>query len=115
MHELSVALALLDEVNGAARRDGIERVIAVHVRIGALSGVARDALLFSWEMASAESVAEGSELRVEEVPVEVMCERCGEARSPLPGTGLVCPVCGTICPSVVRGREVQIVAMEVPA
>jgi hydrogenase nickel incorporation protein HypA/HybF len=115
MHELSVALTLLDGVSEAALRDGIERVTAVHVRIGALSGIARDALLFSWDMASAESIAAGSELRIEDVPVAVFCERCKRERSPAPGTGLLCPVCGAASPTIVRGRELQIVAMEVPA
>ena len=36
MHELSVALSLLEGVQEAAARDGIDRVIAVHIRVGAL-------------------------------------------------------------------------------
>lgn len=115
MHELSVALALLNGVNEAAERDGIERVSAVHVKVGALSGIARDALLFSWEMACADTIAAGSELRIEDVPVEVFCDQCGETRAPVLGTGLLCPVCGVPAPNIVRGRELQIVAMEVPA
>ena len=34
---------------------------------------------------------------------------------PKPGTGLVCPVCGRAAPRVLRGQELQLVAMEVPA
>ena len=114
MHELSVALSLLEGIEETASRDGIARVLAVHVRIGAMSGIAPDALRFSWELATAGTVAADSKLRIEDVPLAVRCERCGEDREPRAAGGLVCPVCGTVCPTIVRGRELQLVAMEVP-
>ena len=114
MHELSVALDLLEGVRQTAARDGIAKVLAVHVRIGALSGIAPDALRFSWELATAGTVAADSALRIEDVPLVVFCERCAAERSPRAATGLVCPSCGSACPNIVRGRELQLVAMEVP-
>jgi hydrogenase nickel incorporation protein HypA/HybF len=115
LHEISVALSLLDGVRKAALEQGVERVNAVHVRVGALSGIARDALLFSWDVATADSVAQGSELRIEEIPLVVFCEHCAGERAPLPGSGLLCPECGHASPRIVHGREMQLVAMEVPA
>jgi hydrogenase nickel incorporation protein HypA/HybF len=114
LHELSVALGLLEGIEEAAARDGVERVLSVHVRVGAMSGIAPDALRFSWELATAGTVAADSVLRIEDVPLAVRCERCGEDREPRAAGGLVCPVCGTVCPTIVRGRELQLVAMEVP-
>lgn len=114
MHELSVALSLLDGVRETAARDRIERVLAVHVRVGALSGIAPEALRFSWELASAGTVAAESMLRIEDVPLVVFCERCAAERAPRPATGLVCPDCGSACPAILHGRELELVAMEVP-
>ena len=114
MHELSVALDLLEGVQQTATRDGIDRILAVHVRIGALSGIAPDALRFSWELATAGTVAADSALRIEDVPLVVFCERCAAERAPRAASGLVCPACGSACPTIVRGRELQLVAMEVP-
>jgi len=115
VHEITVALSLLDGVQATAEEQGIERVSAVLVRVGALSGIVRDALLFSWDVATAQTIAEGSELRIEEVPLVIFCEFCEAEREPRPGSGLVCPECGTPSPRIVRGREMQLVAMEVPA
>jgi hydrogenase nickel incorporation protein HypA/HybF len=115
VHEITVALSLLDGVQATALEQGIERVSAVNVRVGALSGVVRDALLFSWDVATAQTVAAGSELRIEEVPLVVFCEQCECERAPLPGYGLVCPECGTPSPRILSGREMQLVSMEVPA
>ena len=98
-----------------ALEQGIDRVTAVHVRLGALSGIVRDALEFSWDVATAQTIAEGSRLCIEEIPLVVFCELCEDERAPQPGSGLVCPDCGTPSPRIVRGREMQLVAMEVPA
>lgn len=113
MHELSVALSLLDGVKAAAVREGATCVRAVHLKIGALSGIAPDALTFSWDMAAADTVAAGSRLEIEHVPLAVFCERCEAEQSPAPGTGLLCPACARPAPRIVRGRELQLVAMEV--
>lgn len=115
MHELSVALSVLDGVTRTASAQGIERVSAVHLRVGSLSGVAPDALAFSWEFATADTIAAGSRLEIERVPLAVFCEHCGAEREPAPGTGLLCPTCSTPAERIVRGRELQVVAMEVPA
>jgi hydrogenase nickel incorporation protein HypA/HybF len=114
VHEISVALSLLEGVESTAREQGIDRVAAVHVRVGALSGVVRDALVFSWDVVTAETICEGSQLRVEEVPLVIYCERCEGERAPRPGSGLLCPECANVAPRIVRGREMQLVAMEVP-
>ncbi|HEX3468323.1 MAG TPA: hydrogenase maturation nickel metallochaperone HypA [Candidatus Elarobacter sp.] len=115
MHELSVAMGLIEEIEEAAARDGLTAVRSVHLRVGALSGIAPDALRFSWELATAGTVAENSTLEIEDVPLIVHCASCGEDRAPAAAAGLVCPVCDTVCPTIVRGRELQLVAMEVPA
>ncbi len=114
MHEVTVALSLLEGVETFARAQGIERVTRVNVRIGALSGIVRDALLFSWDVASAETVAAGSELSVEEIALTVYCERCESERAPVPGSGLLCPACGLPAPRIVSGREMHLVSLEVP-
>ena len=67
MHELSIAMSIADAAAEEASRHAGSRVCAVHLRLGALSGVAKDALLFSWE-ASREDAGLGSAcLIIEEV------------------------------------------------
>jgi hydrogenase nickel incorporation protein HypA/HybF len=114
MHELSVALGLIEGIQESASRDGFERVLAVHVRVGALSGIAPDALRFSWKLASAGTLASDSTLEIEDVPLVVFCEYCEDERTPHPGSGLLCPQCARACTTIVHGRELQLVAVEVP-
>ncbi len=113
MHELTFALSLLDEVGAAAERERATRVTSVHLRLGRMSGVVRDALLFSWELARADTVASDAVLVIDEVPVAVWCPKCDGERAVRDGEGLTCVQCGTIAPTIVRGREVELTSMEV--
>ncbi len=113
MHELSVALSLLEAVDAAAQREGAQRVASVRLRLGRMSGVVRDALVFSWEVARADTIAHDAMLIIEDVPVAVLCPTCKGERAVNDGEGLTCAVCGTVAPTIVRGRELELVALEV--
>jgi hydrogenase nickel incorporation protein HypA/HybF len=65
MHELSVALSLVDIATEEGGRLG-GRVCAVHVKIGQLAGVAKEALAFSYDIACQDTPIAGSRLVIEE-------------------------------------------------
>jgi hydrogenase nickel incorporation protein HypA/HybF len=112
MHELSIALGIVDvAAEEAARRAG-GRVAAVHLRLGRLSGVVPDALRSAFELARENSPLAAAELVIEEVPVAAHCPACAAERA-VPFPELVCPTCGTPTPEVVRGRELEVVALEI--
>ncbi len=64
MHELSIALSIVDGVREEAEKRGIASVGAVHLRLGPLAGVDRDALLFSYPMACEGTPLENSRLEI---------------------------------------------------
>jgi hydrogenase nickel incorporation protein HypA/HybF len=113
MHELSIAMSLIDVASEEAARQGAGRVVAVHVRLGPLSGVVKEALAFSFDVAAAGTPLEGARLRIEDVPVRVFCRRCRQER-PLAGVPpLRCPDCDTPTPDVVDGRECLLTGLEI--
>ncbi len=85
----------------------------MRLRIGRLSGVTPDALQFAWELARADTVAADAELCIEDIPVAIFCADCQREGEPVDGGGLVCSACGQAAPTIVRGRELELVAMEV--
>ena len=112
MHELSIAMGIVDAALEEARQRAVH-VTAVHLRLGALSGVVKDALLFSYEVACQDTALEGSQLMVEEVPVIVFCPQCNERRT-LPSVQLfACPECGALTGQIVQGKELEVFALEV--
>lgn len=112
MHELSIATSLVEIACEKAAGLGDVRVEALHLRLGPLSGVVRDALLFCFEIAAQGTKLEGARLEIEDVPLAVMCPSCGEERQ-LAGFPLVCPVCETPTPRVLAGGELELRALEV--
>lgn len=113
MHELSIALSIIEGATEEARRRGGVKVNAVHLKLGRLSGVVKEALLFSYELACEGTVLEGSRLVIEETPCAVFCPRCEVERAPTSIQKMCCPVCGALTPQVAQGREIELVALEI--
>jgi len=66
MHELSIALEIIELAEEALSRHGGERVKAVYIQVGPLAGVTREALLFSFGIACEGTTVEGSSLLIQE-------------------------------------------------
>jgi|SRR5579863_2083677 len=112
MHELSIAMSILELVQKESEQREVE-VCAVHLRLGELSGVAKEALLGSFEMAREDSPLKGVRLIIEELPVLIFCATC-QAQRPISSVQLFCCVeCGTPSGDVVQGKELEVVALEI--
>ncbi len=113
MHELSIAYSVVEIATQSAVEAGATRVNSVHVRLGALSGVVRGALEFSYEIACAGTMLEGSTLVVRELPVRVYCAVC-DREVELPSVQhFCCPLCDTPSGDLRQGREMDVEAIEV--
>jgi hydrogenase nickel incorporation protein HypA/HybF len=112
MHELSIALSILEIVEEQSHRRGDAGVAAVHIKLGPLSGVIGEALLSAFELARECSAFEKCDLIIEETPLIAFCPSCQEARNLDSVQLLLCPVCGVPTPEILSGRELEITAME---
>ena len=106
-------MSLVDVASEAASRLGSVRVEALHVKLGALSGVVKEALAFSFEIATQGTALEGARLDIEDVPVTAFCPRCDAERTLDALLLLRCPVCDGALTEVRHGRELELTALEV--
>lgn len=113
MHELSIAMSMIEMAEEEAARRGGASVSAIHLKLGELSGVVKEALLFSYEVACEGTLLEGSRLVIEEVPVVVYCTACEAERAIKSVQQFCCAVCHAPSSQVVRGRELEVVALEI--
>ena len=113
MHELSIALNMVDIAAEAARKNGGGRVEALYLKLGMLSGVAKDALLFCWELACKNTALEGARLVIDEIPVVVRCSVCGTDGKLESINRLACPLCDSSVSTIVEGKELQITELEI--
>ncbi len=112
MHELSIALSILEVVGEEMERRGNVRVEAIHLKLGPLSGVVKDALVSAFELASEQTDFAQCSLVIEDVPISIHCSRCNAERPVHSIQSFYCVDCGTPASEVVHGRELQVSALE---
>jgi len=115
MHELSIALSIVDGVLEEAERRGVGPVETVHLRVGRLSGIDKNALLFSYRVACENTPLADSRLLVEDVDVLIHCPACRAERSAESFPLLLCPQCGSPADRVLKGEELEITGLEIAA
>ncbi len=113
MHELSIALNLIEIAETAAHNAGAARVETVYLKLGVFSGVVKEALFFAYDTATKGTLLEGSRLEIEDVPLVVYCPTC-QQEVELPSIQqFQCPVCGTPAAEIRRGTELELTTMEI--
>ncbi len=106
-------MSILDVVEEESARQGDARVLAVHLKLGALSGVVKEALLASFERAREGTALDGCNLIIEEIPIAIDCEHCGTTRPVVSIQEMRCRICGAPAKKVVAGRELEVSAIEI--
>ncbi len=112
MHELSIAVSIVDMAQEEAERRGV-RVEAVHLKLGPLSGVVAEALLSCYQIVCDDTPLRGSRLVIEETPVRVFCDQCQKERGLDSIQDFTCQVCGQPTPNVLQGKELEVTALEI--
>lgn len=112
MHELSIVMSLLDVAGEELERQGGGRVLALHLTVGPLAGVVREALASAFEQARAGSAFEGCRLVIQETPILIDCATCGAVRAARSIQDIRCDHCGAPAEKIVGGRELELTVME---
>lgn len=111
MHELSVAQALVEQIDAIARDHGADAATSFRVRIGPLSGVVPDLLESAFSLAAAGSLAEQAAMQLVEAPVRVRCQTCG-AETDAAMNRLLCGACGDWHTQLISGDELILESVE---
>jgi hydrogenase nickel incorporation protein HypA/HybF len=111
MHEFSVCIALMEQVERIAREHRARRVDRIVLQLGPLSGVEAPLLEHAWPLAAAGTIAADAELVIDAAPVRVKCTRCG-VESEAPPNRLLCAGCGDYRTRLVSGDEMLLAKLE---
>jgi hydrogenase nickel incorporation protein HypA/HybF len=107
VHELSIAREIIAIVTAETDKRHLGRVTAIHLRIGALSGVDPEALSFGFEAATLDTGLEGTRLVIQQIPVQAHCRACGQEFT-VEDLIFLCPGCHAADVEVTQGEEMQI-------
>lgn len=112
MHELSIAQSLVQLVTEQVAAEELPQVRNIKLRIGALSCVHPDSLLFSFDLVTQDTPLGGVELIIETIPVVIYCAQCNSLET-LPGIqSFRCPRCQQPSADIRAGRELDLEAIE---
>jgi hydrogenase nickel incorporation protein HypA/HybF len=111
MHELSVCLALMSQVERIATEHEAWRVEKIVLQIGPLSGIEPALLQNAFPLAAAGTRAEDADLVIEHSTIVVECTECG-ARTDAKPNRLICGDCGDFRTRMVSGEEMTLVSLE---
>lgn len=113
MHELSIAENLIEAAESAACAEGASAVVRIRIRLGEWAGVDAQALRFGFDVLARGTLLDGACFEIEEIAARVRCRACG-AESATDGMRIgVCGQCGSMQMQLTRGRELEIVEMEI--
>ncbi len=85
---------------------------AIHLKIGPLSGVVKEALVAAYELAAEQTPFADCRLVIEDVPILAYCSTC-EAQRPVRSIqSFQCAECGAPVSEVLQGRELLVSALE---
>ncbi|MBF0274929.1 MAG: hydrogenase maturation nickel metallochaperone HypA [Nitrospinae bacterium] len=107
MHEMSIALSIIDIAHSQAQKINAKKINEVEVEIGEMAGVVKEALLFCFDSASKGTSAEGAQLKVIDIPGEGKCSQCGN-EFPTSQEFSPCPKCGEFLVALIKGKELKV-------
>ncbi len=108
MHEMGIAMSILEACRTAVAKHGGGRLEEVRVAVGELSALEPDLLRFAWEAVVAAGPDAACHLDIEWRPARQLCAGCGEEKARAAGSWLrLCPDCGQPL-QIVGGDELDI-------
>lgn len=116
MHEFAITQQVLEIALDAAaahsRDGGAGRLAAIHVAIGALTGISEESMRFYFDVLAQNSAAGGVTLIVERRDAVAHCRACGWSAAVAPPLDPACPRCGAWGIEVEGGRDLVVERVE---
>ena len=112
MHELSIAMSIVDIAADYAARDNAKCVTEIEIEVGTLAGVVIDALDFAMEAAIKNTICEGAKWNIIEIKAKGSCPdknknyEISDLYSP-------CPYCGKYGHELTQGKELRVKSLMV--
>ena len=108
MHELGIVFHIIRSVEKVAAENDLEKVSAVVLELGEVSGVIPHELssCWNWAVKKTERMREAA-LVIETIPAVTFCEGCGQTYPTVP-QGKICPHCGSGETWLRQGNEIQL-------
>ncbi len=114
MHEVSIALGIVDELMRIAQQNNAKKIVNVKLKIGKMSGLVTDSLKFAFDAVKLEHpLLSSAEILINEVPLIYQCNDCGKNFDTEDICFPSCPNCESYNLKLISGEEQHIENVEV--
>lgn len=113
MHEVSIALGMIDELMRIAHENNAKKITNVNLKIGKRSGIVTDSLIFAFDAVKLEyPLLSSASICIEEVPTLFECKACGKTFEADNLYFPACPFCRSYSLTLLSGEEQHIENVE---
>jgi hydrogenase nickel incorporation protein HypA/HybF len=114
VHEVSIALGMIDELFRIAKENHAKKISLVKLKIGEMSGIVTDSLKFAFDAVKLEHpLLSEAEIIIEEVPMVYECNDCHVSFNAKDIYFPSCSECGSRNLKLISGQEQHIESVEV--
>lgn len=105
MHELSIAMHLVEQVVEVAQLNHMPRVDEVELETGILRQIIPELMQTAFKEATQETLADGAVLKITEKQAKARCQRCGLEFEP-EIDDFLCPKCRVADVEILSGNDI---------
>jgi hydrogenase nickel incorporation protein HypA/HybF len=114
MHEVSIALGMIDEISKIAQKNNAKKINSIHLNIGRMSGIVTDSLEFAFEALKPDyPLFSSATIFIQEVPLVYECNSCKKRFKTDDIYFPSCPACNSYYLNMLSGEEMNIGSLEV--
>jgi len=110
MHEMSIAVPLVQQLEALARKHNAVRVEAVSLAAGQMQHVVPELLVDAVAAAAEGTCVEGAEVQITPVPIKARCRAC-ESEFSADIDCFACPQCNQADVEIVEGNEITLMSV----
>lgn len=112
MHELSIAIGIVDIAVKETAKAEAEKVDLIELEIGTLAGIEFDSLDFVWPSAVKGTILEYAIKKINVIHGEAKCSDC-DTTFKLDNIYNPCPNCNSYLKAIIKGKELLVKSLEV--
>ncbi|MDS1028982.1 hydrogenase maturation nickel metallochaperone HypA [Bacillota bacterium LX-D] len=112
MHEYPITEQIVRIAEESARNNNAEKVVAINLVVGELSGFIGDSIQMYFDIISKGTIVEGAQLNIRYIKPKLKCEKC-DIYFTRPKFSFACPQCGANGVPTEIGKEFFVEDIEI--
>ncbi len=107
MHELSIAMSIVEIAAEYAEKDNSDKVLEIEIEVGELSGIVVEALDFAMDAAVKNTICENAKWMISIVEARAKCSSTGKTYK-VQSLYSPCPFCKKFGHELIAGKELRV-------